>query len=246
MDALTLADQLLSWARHEPIATGAIGGAVIVVAVLLVRAADLTVARLRHHRLVRHAHQVRITPPPQVETAGAAVFWANLAELLAAAPRRRRLYGNTHVALEYRWAGRQLSILAWVPGTVPATLVAAAARAAWPGTTTTIQDADPPVPCLTGGDDLAEGGSLTLAMPAGYPLRTDHDADPLRPLIHAAAGLTTGEHAAVHVLARPATPRQSARLRSRATALRTGRPTGNGVGGLLDATLRGILDLLTP
>jgi hypothetical protein len=154
-----------------------------------------------------------------------------------------------------------LTIWCWVPGPVPARLVAAAARAAWPGATTTVEDSVPPVP--VGGrvrvrgsrrrspDLLAEGGVLALRLPAGYPLRADHDADPLRPLIQAAAQLGADQAACVQVLARPATPRQVARLRRHARALRTGQPsTGHGstmlAGLLVGGLVRPILDLATP
>src|SRR6266542_2769215 len=51
---------------------------------------------------------------------------------------RRLLAGVPHVAVEYRWAGRQLTIGVWLPGTVPAGPVLAAARAAWPGAAATV------------------------------------------------------------------------------------------------------------
>ena len=61
------------------------------------------------------------------------------------APRwRRLLYGTPHLAYEYRWAGRALTIVIWVPGTVAVRAVAAAARAAWPARTVTVEDRPPP------------------------------------------------------------------------------------------------------
>jgi hypothetical protein len=181
-----------------------------------------------------------ITPPPEVDPAGASAWWANLCELLNPRPLRRLLFGVPHVAVEYRWVGRQLTIGVWVPGTVPASPIVAAARAAWPGTAATITDPPAPVPAQA----LTVGGALRPALPAWYALETEHDADPMRALVAAASNLTSSQHACVQVLARPATPRKVARLRRGATALRTGRPAR----GVLDpgTWLRGVLDFITP
>src|SRR5436309_3068960 len=106
------------------------------VPIVLITAGTIATARvriMRHRRLARHAQQVLITPPPEVDPAGATAWWANLYELLAPAPWRRLVYAVPHVAMEYRWAGRALTIHVWLPGTVPAGPVAAAVRAAWPG-----------------------------------------------------------------------------------------------------------------
>lgn len=195
--------------------------------------------RRRHRRLIDGAQQLTITPPPEVDPAGAAAWWATMHELLAPAPGHRRLHGTPHVAVEYRWTGRQLTIVVWLPGTVAAAPIAAAARAAWPGAGTTITDATPPMPAAR----HTAGGTLAPALPAWYPLTVDHKTDPTRALIAAGTGLRNGEHACAQILIRPATPRQVARLRRGATALRTGQPPG----GLLDPTalLRGVLTLVT-
>ncbi len=144
--------------------------------------------RWRHRRWTRHAQQILLTPPPEVDPAGASAWWANLAELLTPARWRRVLYGTPHVAVEYRWAGRELTILVWVPGTVAAGPVAAAIRAAWPGAATTITDATPPLPAASRGGVSAVGGALVAGRPAWYPLRTDHDTDPTRALVAAGSG----------------------------------------------------------
>src|SRR6266496_683853 len=213
-------------------------------AVPLLLAAGVVVARRvrlrrRQTRLARHARYLTITPPAVVEPAGAAGWWANLYELLAPHRLRRLLAGVPHVAVEYRWAGRQLTIGVWLPGTVPAGPVLAAARAAWPGAAAAITQPTPPLP-----DGVAVGGLLGPALPGWYPINIDHEVDPMRPLLAAAAGLHPAEHACVQILARPATPRQTRRLRAGAAALRTGHPAG----GPLDPTtwLRGLLDLATP
>ncbi len=213
---------------------------VAVVALLAAHLATLAVGRWRQQRHTRHARLVTITPPPEVDTAGAGVFWANLSELLTPSTRRRLVYGTPHVVVQYRWTGRQLTVGCWVPGTLPATLVAAAVRAAWPGAAAQITDPTPPLP----SGAPAEGGALGTVLPGWYPLQVEHETDPMRPLLQAAAHLAGTEAACVQILARPATPRQVARLRRGATALRTGRASR----GVLDPTmwLRGALDLITP
>ena len=226
--------------------------AVDAIALVLVVAAATALAALwhltrrllrdgRHHRLTRHAQQVLITPPAQVDPHGAAAFWANLHGLLTPARWRRILHGAPHVAVEYRWTGRQLQILLWVPGTVPAAPIAAAARAAWPGAATTITPATDPLTPPPGHRLRVDGGALVLARPDAYPLATDHDADPCRALLGAATGLQGSEQAAVQVLTRPASPRHYARLRAAATALATGRATPSGLPERLAALVAGVL-----
>jgi hypothetical protein len=195
----------------------------------------------RHRLLLAHARQVRITPPPQVDAAGVVTWWATVGELLAPSWWRRLRYGAPHVTVEYRWAGRALTVVVWVPGSVPATAVAAAAHAAWPGCATTVEDACSPTPAAAAA---AAGGVFTPALPAWYPLLVAHGTDPMRTLIAAGTGLRSSEHACVQVLARPAAPAKVRALRRAAVALRTGRaPTG----GLLDPTvlLRALLDTVT-
>jgi len=246
--------------RIDLLLVGVLGLALIGTGLAAVRTVARLLFRYRQARLVRHAHHLVITPPPTVESGGAEVFWATLAAVLATSSFRRLLYGNPHVALEYTWSGRRMTIACWVPGTVPAVHVAAAAQAAWPGTT--VQTSDPvaalPVTGLPvsgrpdsgrpraggSGSPVVVGGELVPVLPAWYLLRTDHDADPLRPLWGAASGLGATQHAVVQVLARPARPRQLTRVRRSVTALRTGRP----VRGWADpATWVGpLLDLITP
>jgi hypothetical protein len=224
----------LTWLRERPwLAVAAF------VVLLSVYCGRLLVWRWRQRRLASHARYVCITPPPEVDPAGASAWWANLYELLNPRPLRRLLCGVPHVAVEYRWVGRQLTIGVWFPGTVPATPVVAAARAAWPGTAATITDPPTPVPA----DALPVGGGLRPALPAWYPLEVEHEADPMRALVAAAANLGSSQRACVQVLTRPATPRQVARLRRGASALRTGRPARSPLD--LSTWLNGALNLLT-
>ncbi len=230
---------VLAWLRDRPWLA-----AIAFVLLLSVYCGRLLVWRWRQRRLSTHARYVAITPPPEVDPAGATAWWANLYELLNPSRLRRLLHGTPHVAVEYRWVGRQLTIGVWLPGTVPATPVVAAARAAWPGTAATITDPPTPVPL----DALTVGGGLRPALPAWYPLETDFEADPMRALVAAAANLTSSERACVQILARPATPRQVSRLRRGATALRTGWPVRSPLdpASWLNGALNLVTELLAP
>src|SRR6266540_3738258 len=132
---LDLLQQAATWVADRPWLAAAVPAGIV--AAIVARSA---VWGWRHRRLVR------ITPPPEVDPAGASAWWANLFELLAPSWRRRLVYGVPHVAVEYRWAGRELTIVVWVPGTVAAGPIAAAAQAAWPGAACTIDDATDPTP----------------------------------------------------------------------------------------------------
>src|SRR6266545_1832876 len=195
----------------------------------------------RHQLLVRHARQVDIVPPPEVDPAGAAQFWATVYGTLHRTWWRRLRYGTPHLAYEYRWAGRALTITVWVPGTVAAAAVAMAARAAWPAATVTVHDdPTPPIPLDV---SAAAGGALLPVLAEVYPLRVDHDTDPLRQLVAAGTGLRHHEHACIQVLARPAPPRRVARLRRTPAQLRDPAAARG-----LDAAapLRWLLDAITP
>jgi hypothetical protein len=144
------------------------------------------------------------------------------------------------VAWQYAWSGRQLRISIWVPGTVPPGAVEAAAAAAWPGAAVSTAAATPPIPA----DTAAAGGHLLPRAGDWLPLRTDHDADPLRPLVAAGAGLRDGEHACVQILARPASPRRAARARRAPGRLRDGRTAVPALNP--GAPLLWLLDALTP
>jgi hypothetical protein len=224
---------VVAWSMHRPWL--AIVVAAVLVAAHVVRA---VVARRRQRAMARHATLVTITPPPEVDPAGAGAFWATVAEILSAGWRRRLRDGRSHIAVEYRWTGRQLSIAVWVPGTVQTGPIHAAVRGAWPGAACAITAATPPLP----PDALSVGGALTPTLPAWFPLETDHDNDPMRTLIAAASDLHAAESACVQILARPATLQQTRRLRRGVQALRAGTVPH----GVLDpaAWLRVALDLV--
>jgi hypothetical protein len=191
------------------------------------------IASWRHRRHAVGARLVTIAPPPEVDPHSSAAFLANLAGTLTPSRRRRLLYGTPHVAWQYTWAGRQLLISIWVPGSVPQGAVEAAVRGAWPGAACTTDDAADPIPA---GAVAATGGHLSPTAAEWLPFNTDHEADPLRALMAAGAQLRDGEYACVQILARPASPRRAARARRAAGRLRDGKtaiPTINPAAPLL-------------
>nr|WP_196236788.1 DUF87 domain-containing protein [Salinispora pacifica] len=204
------------WAAQRPWLAGVAAG------LLAVWIAGRNLVEIWRHR--HHAHGARlvtIAPPPEVDPHSAGALWANLAGVLTPSRRRRLLYGAPHVVWQYTWSGRQLLISIWVPGTVPPGAVEAAVRAAWPSSATTTDDhPQPPIPLDA---HPAVGGHLLPVYAEWLPLATDHDTDPLRPLMSAGAQLKPGEYGCVQILARPATPRRAARARRAAGRLRAGK-----------------------
>jgi hypothetical protein len=188
--------------------------------------------RWRHQRLSGGARMVHVQAPPQVRESSAAVFWANLIGLLR--PRLKRwLFGQPHLAFEYLWDGPQLHIRLWVPGMIPAALIARAIEAGWPAARTTITTPTPPFP----DHAMATGGVLRLARPDHHPIATTHADDPIRPLLGAATGIGPNQTALVQILVRPVTGRRLGRAHRAAAHLR----------GTTHPTLFGrLLDLLTP
>ncbi|MBN1171094.1 MAG: type IV secretion system DNA-binding domain-containing protein [Micromonosporaceae bacterium] len=228
-------DHLTSWIIARPWLVAVVGGLLVAWA-----AARAAVIRWRQHRLARGAQEIVITAPPQVDAAGAAQFWTTVSGALRRRRWQRLRRGTPHLSYEYRWAGRALSVVVWVPGPVPARAVAAAARAAWPASIVTITEATDPIPSRVAA---ACGGALWPVLPEAYPLRTDHDADPLRQVLGAGAGLRHHEYACVQILTRPAATGRLTRLRRTPAALRD-----PGLGRALHpaAPLRALLDLATP
>ncbi|NUT07682.1 MAG: type VI secretion protein, partial [Hamadaea sp.] len=134
----------------------------------------------RHSRYVTGARWLTVAAPPEVTPESAQAFWTTVMGVLTPSVWRRRIYGIAHIGWEYTWTGRTLTIRVWVPGTVPPGAVEAAIRAAWPAATLTVADTGPPIPAT-----VAEqvGGAHWPQSADALPLRTEHDADPLRALL---------------------------------------------------------------
>jgi len=203
----------------------------------------------RHRRHASAAQWIAIATPPEVTTESAAAFWTTMVEVLTPSVWRRRLYGTPHVAWEYTWTGRVLTIRVWVPGTVPPGAVPAAVRAAWPAATITLDPAGPPIPASVA---QAEGGAHWPQHVDVLPLRSEHDTDPLRALLAAGGQVRDGEHACVQILARPATARRlRAARRTAATPTGTARPdlasrATSGAARLAAGAVLSFVDLFTP
>jgi len=176
----------------------------------------------RNSRLAPGARLIEVAVPPKVEPASAAAWWARLIGL--SHPRWKRLiFGQPHLAFEYRADHNGVRFHIWVPGTIPPGIVEKTIRASWPGATLTTHPATPPLPL--DAQHRAAGGRLVLARPEHFPLTSDHDADPLRGLLSTASGLAEGEHLAVQILARPALGRRLTKAYRAASALRGSRST---------------------
>ncbi|MBF9134713.1 ATP-binding protein [Plantactinospora sp. S1510] len=226
------------WAAQRPWLAAVAAG---LLAVWIAARNLVEIWRHRHH--TDGPRLVTIAPPPEVDPHSASALWANLAGVLTPSRRQRLLYGAPHVVWQYTWSGRQLFISIWVPGTVPPGAVEAAVRAAWPGSaTTTDENPPPPIPLQA---HRAAGGHLLPVYAEWLPLSTDHNTDPLRPLMSAGSQLKPGEFACVQILARPATPRRAARARRAAGRLRAGKTAVSAINPaapvlwLLDAFLPG-------
>jgi hypothetical protein len=222
-------------AAHAALTYGPLWGPLLagtVAAVLLARARH---RRHVHDRFTRDARLVTVMAPPKVEPDGAAALWAHLLGLLRPA-HRRLLAGQPHLGFEYGWTRTGLRIGIWVPGVIPPGMIERAIASAWPGAATDTQPASE-APLLPQAAASATGGRLRLARTELLPIETSHDADPLRPLLGACAGLSGDEHACVQILARPVTGRRTRRARRQLTALRTGRPA---------SPLLRLLDAVTP
>ncbi|GAA2653519.1 type IV secretory system conjugative DNA transfer family protein [Nonomuraea recticatena] len=162
--------------------------------------AQLLLMRLRHAHLARNARCIEILAPPVADLPGAEALWGNLIGLLRPA-WKRVLFGQPHLAFEYLFSADGVRLRLWVPGVFPQRLVEHAIEAAWPAARTTVAAPGTPVPCT--GETI--GGQFTLARDERLPLNHDHRTDPLRALIGATVGMPTWQHAAVQILARPAT-----------------------------------------
>jgi len=190
------------------------------------------VSEWQQRRLTRDARFVAILAPPDADPAGASVLWSNLVALLRPWGQRA-IFGQPHLSFEFRWSSEGLGIGLWVPRCVPPGMVERAAESAWPGCRTATTLPAPPISLET----AATGGTLRLAHREWFPLETRYDVDPLRALLGGAGHLEATEHAAVQVLARPATGRRVARCLRAADAVRNGRSA---------SIVTRALDLLSP
>lgn len=221
IDPTAFLDLALAWLRIHLWQLMALGLAMDMTSFLI----GQMVARLHHRRFARGARCVEILAPPVADMPGAEALWGNLVGLLRPA-WKRLLFGQPHLVFEYVFGVSGVNIRLWVPGVIPQHLVEHAVEAAWPSARTAVQEAAAPVPLV----GQSYGGHLWIARSERLPIRYKHDADPVRALMGAAVGMPAWQHAAVQILARPATGRRLAHV------IRSG-PMG---------VVRAALDLLTP
>ncbi len=220
--------RLLHEAAHLLVSFGLHVGLPLLAVTVLAASALALYRRGEAEHLARGARLVRVLSPPEVDPSGPETLWTNLVALLR--PAWRRLLGSQpHLGFELTASAGGLDVAMWVPGAVPPGLVERAVEAAWPGARTETVPAEPPLPLGL----PATGGTLRLAFPEHYPLRSDHPADPLRSLLGALGGLSEAESACIQVLARPLTGRRLARSHKAAAYRQAGRPQSR-VGRLLD------------
>ena len=226
---------------------GLVAAAVIVAAVF----GHDQVLAWRHRRFAAGARWLTIAAPPEVTPEAPPRSGPRVMGVLTPSVWRRRVFGYPHVAWEYTWTGRTLTIRVWVPGTVPPGAVEAAVRAAWPAATLTVEDAAAPIPADV---DVQVGGAHWPQHTDGLPLRSEHDTDPLRALLAAGAQVRHREHACVQILARPA-PARRVRAARRAAATASTHPHGRpdvaaravaGAARLAIEPLLWLLDAFTP
>ncbi|MCF6476193.1 type VI secretion protein [Nonomuraea sp. MG754425] len=172
---------------------------------------------LRHTDMTPRAQLIEISSPPRSDPEGAVVLWRQFVGLLRPA-WKRAFAGQPHLVWEYCGSDAGVRIRLWVPGTIPPGIVEKAIQAAWPGATTTTSPTTSPLP----GEAEVAGGRLVLGAPEHFPLKTDHDHDPIRSLLEAMGGLREGEHAVVQVLARPTTGKRLRHAYQAAAHLRGG------------------------
>jgi uncharacterized protein DUF87/type IV secretory system conjugative DNA transfer VirD4/TraG family protein len=192
---------------------------VLVGVTIAVAATIVALGRWQAARRGAGARWIRIGVPPSANPDAAGLLWTGLHELLR--PRFVRLLaGQPQIAWEIQASDTGTSFAIWAPATVPAGLIERAVSATWPGSTLTVEQPPPAMPSARAWA-FAE---LALADPEWLSLSAGGGADPLALVLGQLAGLRAGEHALVQLVARPASGRQRARLRTIARQLRAGAP----------------------
>ncbi|MEV6444715.1 DUF87 domain-containing protein [Amycolatopsis sp. NPDC051716] len=238
-DPLGAFQNVLAHLRDLALAWGPIVGPVLAVVVTTAVVARRRWRRRYHEKLVTDARLVTVLAPPTVDPSGAITVWSNLVGLLRPG-WRRRFSGQPHLSFELTFTDDGVHIRLWVPGLVPPGMVERAIEAAWPGAHTRTTPAKPPIPlaAAAGRQVEAVGGELRLARSEALPIRTDHQADPIRALLGAPVGLGPHERACVQILTRPVAGHRVTKARRAARRVHAGGSV-NLVGRLLDAITPG-------
>lgn len=220
-DPATLPEALRA-ALAEAIGRG-LPGALVVVSIVLAAHAVLSILRRRDARAsAADATVLEVLAPPEPEPDGAGALWANLHEAFGHG-RRPPWRARRHLAWEYAWSEDGMRVRLWVPGGMPAALVARAVEAAWPGARTAVTASDARSPLPEGW--RVAGGELRLSAPDWFAVRTEIEPDPLRAVMGAAA-CGPGETAVVQLALVPLGRRAARRPIRAARNLRAGHSVG--------------------
>jgi hypothetical protein len=151
---------------------------------------------------------VEIAAPGTVSESGGEVFWDHLSSIVTSA-WRRYWYGQPWVLWEMRVDRRRLTVRVWVPSCIDTTLIEGAIEAAWPGASTTIVEAEPPLRLQA----RFKGGRLSWPKNVDVPVRPGTPGfDVMRFLAHDIGELDADTSLVVQVAARPASRRQMSRI----------------------------------
>lgn len=231
MTGSAIAARLMAlWAAYGTAGLEALGLAVVgVLSGAMLRSAR---RRRRIAAMATTGSWIRVTPPPEVDAAGARAFWAALGEL------RRR--GQPWVVWHFQaTGGAGAGVWLWVPQVIPVENVRRAVQGAWPKARTE-ESKPPPVeaPKLPSRREMAAeraryrraradgetpeapktpparlvGAELALRSSAVHALDTESAESLHRHLIAQVAHLEAGEAVVVQVLARPAPGKLYGRL----------------------------------
>jgi energy-coupling factor transporter ATP-binding protein EcfA2 len=188
-------------------------GIVVVIAIAAMAIAVASrqlILRYAHHRWSENASYIAIAAPAEVDRKSALNAWKTIGRY-ETSRWSRLLFGQAHLVWEYRFRGSALEVSIWVPGCLNPIRVAGAIRAAWPGATTRIHSAVPPLRA----DGFSAGGRIRWS-PSPTPVQVDPPLDPLRALLEAGPTSSEKTTAVVQVTAQPASRRQVGKLRSTA------------------------------
>ncbi|HTB49747.1 MAG TPA: hypothetical protein VK701_02105, partial [Solirubrobacteraceae bacterium] len=212
--------RILPTLAHHALSTVERVSPILVAVALLLGAIVIAARRARRRRLARNARLVQIGVPPDIDSAGAALLWSALHDILR--PRwARMLGGQPHLAWEIAASEAGTTFRLWSPESIPPGLIERAISSAWPGASTSIEVIRTEKPAE---EQVQVASELVLSGPDWFSLNSAMKPDPLPLILGQLSGLRGDESALVQVLARPATIGEQRRLRTAARRLRAGIP----------------------
>jgi hypothetical protein len=159
-------------------------------------------------RWLAGSRYVEIAAPGAVSESGGAVFWDHLGSI-GRRSSRRFWFGQPWVVWELRVDRRRLTVRVWVPSCIDTALIEGAVEAAWPGASTTVVEAEPPIQTR----QLIRGGRLSWPKSTDEPVAlAPTGVDPMRFLLHVMGELEADTCLVVQVGVSPASRRQMSRI----------------------------------